>query len=316
MSSLIETRPLGRSGRFVSSVSIGTAALALPYGPPGASQRPPSTGDAIDLINAALDRGITLVDTAPGYPGAEEIVGRATRGRECVVATKLSAPDAGWQALSPAQVRSAAHASVEQSLERLGRDRIDILQIHNANRDLIERRELPAAMAALKEEGLATLLGATVYDEDDALAAVESDVFDTVQVAYSVLDRRAERAVLPSATAAGTAVFARSVLLRGVLSEGGRHLEGPFGPLREAADCFREEVGADWGDLPGAALAFVLSRPQLTSALVGPRDGSELERLLDGAERFLAIAATFDTVVRLPVDLIDPRTWPEARVDV
>jgi aryl-alcohol dehydrogenase-like predicted oxidoreductase len=257
---------------------------------------------------------VTLIDTAPAYGDAEPIVGEAVKGRECTIATKLAVPDGGWSALSHSETREAARASVERSLKLLGRERIDILQIHNADRELVRRGEVPAAVLELRDEGLAGLLGATVYGEADALAVLESDVFDTVQIAYSVLDRRPERAVLPRAASTGRAVFARSVMLRGVLSEGGRHLDGSFDPLRKAADRFRQEMGAQWEDLSAAALAFVLSRPGITSAVIGPRDRRELEVLLTGADRFKERAAAVDASYDLPEDLIDPRTWPEARV--
>jgi aryl-alcohol dehydrogenase-like predicted oxidoreductase len=136
-----------------------------------------------------------------------------------------------------------------------------------------------------------------------------------VQVAFSALDRRPERTVLPSAIAAGTTVVARSLLLRGVLSPAGRRLEGPFAALAAESDAVRVALGASWDELPGAAVAFVLSRPGIGCALLGPREESELIALLDGAERFKGAVAKLELPrPELPDWLLDPSRWPQEAV--
>jgi len=310
---MIEQRAVPGSNLAVSSIGLGTAALGTAYGPPETERPPPSPHAAIETIRAALDAGVTLIDTAPDYGEAESLVGEATDASACVVATKLPVPGSGWADLPEDEIRRFVRTSVETSLRRLRREEIDILQIHNADRGLVEKGTLTAAMREVRDEGLVSVLGATVYSEDDALAVVEDDAFGTVQIAYSALDRRAERAILPRAAETGTAVFARSVLLRGVLSEAGRSLGGRYQPLQTAADRVRRALGAEWADLSAAALAFVLVQPGITAAIVGLRDRSELDVLLDARARFTKRAAQAAAELdHLPDDLLDPRTWPHA----
>jgi 1-deoxyxylulose-5-phosphate synthase len=307
----MDERPLGRTGLAVSVVGLGTAALALPYGPPAAQRRPPARRDAVRVVAAALDRGITFLDTAPGYDGAEDIVGEALGGRECVVATKVSPPPSGWAGADATTLGRHVRGSVEASLARLRVPRIDVLQAHNATRESLADGPLAQALADVRNAGLVAATGATVYAVEEARAAIREDTFDVVQVPYSVLDRRFE-AVLDDAVATGTAVVARSVLLRGVLSEHAASLGNGFTPLRVAVEAFMKHAGATWADLPGAAVAAALAERRIASVLLGPRDERELVALLDAADSFATNAVP--PPYSLPDDLLDPRRWPQEAV--
>ncbi|HEV3320943.1 MAG TPA: aldo/keto reductase [Solirubrobacteraceae bacterium] len=294
------------------ALGIGTAALAVPYGAPDAVRPAPSRAGARRTLLAAVDRGVRFFDTAPAYGDAEALVGVAFGGREeCVIATKLAIPPAGWESLSPREVRDHVRASAEASLWALCRERLDLLQVHNATPALVCSGPVVEALAELRADGLVARLGVTVYGEAEALAAIEAPEIDFVQVPYSALDRRPERHVLPAAAAAGKAVVARSLLLRGVLSPAGRALEGPFAPLALAADRVRSALGATWAQLPGAAVAFAATRPGIVCALLGPRDECELAALLDGVEHFGAGAREVQLPApELPEALLDPSRWP------
>jgi|GEM_PF-462529 len=293
-------------------LGVGTAALAVRYGPPGIEHPAPDPAGAQRTLNTAWERGLRFFDTAPAYGDAEALLGRVLVGREqCTVATKLAIPPGGWEALSPAQIRAHVRASALSSLRALRRERIEVLQIHNAGAALIRRGAVVHALAELRQEELVLDLGATVYGEADALAAIADPNLDLVQIAYSALDRRPERRVLPAAAAAGKTVVARSLLLRGVLSTAGRALHGPFAALGDAIDTVRAAFGVSWDDLPGAAVAFVATRPGIATALLGPRDEAELNALLDRAARFHERAKGWQPpVLELPEWLLDPSRWP------
>jgi aryl-alcohol dehydrogenase-like predicted oxidoreductase len=299
-------------GKCFPALGIGTAALAVPYGAPDAVRPAPSRGGARRALLAAVERGVRFVDTAPAYGEAEALVG-ATLGAhaECMIATKLAHPPAGWEALSSREARAHVRASAEASLRALRRERLDLLQIHNARPTQVRSGPILEALTELRDDGLVASLGATVYVESAALATIAAPAFDVVQIPYSALDRRPERRVLPTAAAFGTTVVARSLLLHGVLTPAGNQLRGPFAPLAAAADGVRRALGVTWPQLPGAAVAFVAGRPGIACALLGPRDKRELVELLDGAERFCVAArrARLPTP-ELPETLLDPSRWP------
>jgi aryl-alcohol dehydrogenase-like predicted oxidoreductase len=303
---------LGRTGLAVTALGLGTAALGVPYGAPGRERPAPDEEIAAETVVAALAAGIRFLDTAPGYGGAERLVGRVAPAG-CVVATKLAPPEGGWSGVPDAKVPGIVRRGAEASLRALRRDRLDVLQVHNADPALLERGVVPAALAALRAEGLVTATGATTYGEEAALAAIGCGALDVVQVAHSALDRRCEVRVLPAAEAAGVAIVGRSVLLRGVLSPAGAMLRGPFAPLADAADHFRRRAGASWDGLPGAAVAFARSRPGVASTLLGPRDGAELTAMLAGAAALAGdprVAHAADALPALPPVLLDPSRWP------
>jgi aryl-alcohol dehydrogenase-like predicted oxidoreductase len=262
-------------------------------------------------LQIALARGVRFFDTAPAYGEAEALLGAAlAHAEDCTVATKLAIPPGGWETLSPSQTRAHVRASARASLTALRRERLDVLQIHNAEEELIRRGAVVQALAELRQEGLVLSLGATVYGEADALAACTDSELDLVQIAYSALDRRPERRVLPAAAAASKTVVARSLLLHGVLSPAGADLRGPFAALAAAVDATRQAFGVSWQELPGAAVAFVASRPGIAWALLGPRGEAELTSLLEQVERLQGRAASWQPAPsQLPAWLLDPSRW-------
>jgi aryl-alcohol dehydrogenase-like predicted oxidoreductase len=282
----------------IDRLGLGTAALGVAYGAPHAERAAPAQAEAAAAIEAALDAGIRLIDTAPAYGDVEALVGAVAGGSDCAIATKLP---------PGVTTRDEVRAAAEASLRALRRDAIDILQIHNATAALVEQGAVPAALAELRGEGLIHAAGATTYGEADALAVIACPELDVVQVAFSALDRRPAARVLG---APGTRVIARSALVRGVLSPRGEHLAGPFAPLHEAADAFRAAAGASWAELPGAAVAYCLAEPRIAATLLGPRDAVELRELLDGAGRFAGRALADGWQRELPAELLDPSRWP------
>jgi aryl-alcohol dehydrogenase-like predicted oxidoreductase len=297
----------------IAALGLGTAALSVRYGAPGAEREAPDIAEAVATIELALSNRLTLIDTAPAYGEAEAIVGAACEGANCVIATKLAIPPRGWDALLPSELEAHVRTSVEHSLKALRRSHIDLLQIHNADERVIADGRVPAILDELRSEGTILACGATVYGPANALAVLDCATFDAVQVPFSALDRRAERLLSPVAAQRGRALIGRSVLMRGVLSPAGRGLTGALAPLRDAAERFRVAFGASWEELPGAAVAFALARPGIACTLLGPRGPGELELLLEGAQRFAGRARELDGDWDAGLDpqLLDPSRWPE-----
>jgi aryl-alcohol dehydrogenase-like predicted oxidoreductase len=310
----LETRRAGAAGIELTAIGLGTAALAVPYGAPGGERGAPTRAGAVATLRAALDAGIGFVDTAPAYGDAESIVGDALGGRECTIATKLAIPPGGWESLGPAEVRPWVDESVRASLRALRADALDVLQIHNATPELLALPGLLEAMVAQRDAGAARALGATVYTPAEARAVIACEPLEVLQVPHNALDQRAEQELVGPARDAGTAIVGRSALLRGVLTSSGAALEGPFEPLREAADAFRRAAGATWEELPGAAVAWAASRPGMTATLLGPRDERELDELLNGLERNWEATSALGDGWRpaLRPELLDPSRWPSA----
>lgn len=291
-------RALGRTGLQVSAVSLGTVSLGLDYGieAPGQFGKP-DAADAIRLVRAAVDRGITLIDTAPAYGESEHLVGRAVgRDRRVIIATKVTPPN--------------IDASLESSRRALHRDVIDIVQIHNATRTMLGDTLMIEALLSAKRRGVVRFLGASVYGEDAAMATIQSGHFDLLQVAFNALDQRMTRTVLPAAEHIGIGVLARSAFLKGALTPKAQWLPRSLTPLREAAERARDVLASgSWDRLPSAAMRFCLSVPQIASVLIGARTLGELDAAI-AAERAGPLEPAFLTEApRLALndpELLDP----------
>jgi len=308
-------RPLGRTGLTVSALSLGTVSLGIDYGieAPGAFGRP-DEDTAVRVVKAALDRGITLIDTAPASGAAERIVGRATAGDpRAIVATKLAPYTGSYEASA---FRRAVDASVESSLRALDRDAIDVLQLPNATREMIDNDDVTRALVDVKKRGLVRFLGATIYDEAAALAIIETGEYDTLQVAVNVLDQRKLRAVMPAAEAAGIGVIVRSAFLKGALTPKAEWLPAALAPLRDAAGRARDTLaGGSWELLPHAALRFCLSAPHVATVLAGARTLVELEAALAAEAAGPLDAQTMSAARKLAIKddaLLNPSRWPIA----
>ena len=152
----MEVRRLGESDLAITAVGIGTAPIGSSPGTWWVNWGPQDERDAVRAIHAALDVGVNWIDTAPfyGWGRAEEIVGRAIHGRDGVlVFTKcgtLRRPDGSdYMDLRPGAIR----ADVEDSLRRLGVERLDLLQIHDRDPS-VPIEETWAAVLELIAEGI------------------------------------------------------------------------------------------------------------------------------------------------------------------
>jgi aryl-alcohol dehydrogenase-like predicted oxidoreductase len=269
-------RPLGRTGLTVSEIGFGCASW---WGKRAFSER-----QALGLVHAALDRGVTFFDTGASYSGgeAEPRLGRALRGRDAsrlVVATKAGTFAAGRGRIGRDFSPGAVRASVDRSLKNLGLDVLPLLQLHGpALNELTD--ELVGALVDLKTGGRVRALGLNSFDPAVIEAAIRRPELDVVMVDYNVL-RPEREPLIASAAAAGKGVLAGMPLAMG-------HTGLKVAKIRAPQDLWyaargllrhRDEVrkGRNFGflhRLPNmtgsqAALAHVLANPHVACAVVG-----------------------------------------------
>ncbi|MCP2032398.1 aryl-alcohol dehydrogenase-like predicted oxidoreductase [Okibacterium sp. HSC-33S16] len=302
----MEYRPLGRTGVSVSSLCLGT----MMFGPWGNEDRQ----DSIRIIHAALDAGITFVDTADVYSGgeSERIVGEALKGRrdDVVLATKFFMPMSD-NPNHRGGSRKWIMRAVEDSLQRLQTDYIDLYQVHRPSADT-DVEETLGALSDLVAQGKVRSIGSSSYSASQIVeaqwAARERHLqrFVTEQPPYSLLVRGIEEDVLPTARRHGMGILTYSPLAGGWLS--GRWRKDAAGsptssarpPARfdmsspanqrkldavEELALLAEDAGISLIEL---ALAFVIRHPAVTSAIIGPRTMEQLESQLSAADTVLS----------------------------
>lgn len=297
-------RRFGHTDLKVSRIALGTVALGLDYGTPGSSIRRPDFRAAEKLLNHALDCSVNLIDTARSYGESEEIIGRAIGHRRSafILASKVV----------PASDLAVTKQSVEQSLQALRADVIDIVQIHCKPDHREPDRVTTDALLDLQREGKIRYLGASVYGQECAQAAIDAGCFQAIQVAYSVLDRRPEEQVLTTAKENGVGVLARSVLLKGILTSRYRDLPSFLTPLRHCVENLIDASGFSAERLPELAYRYVLSDARLDCALSGAVDIHELEKTLEWAAAGPLPGDVVDQIRKLeipPEDLLNPANW-------
>jgi aryl-alcohol dehydrogenase-like predicted oxidoreductase len=310
----MQYRQLGRTGLRVSAVALGTVELGLDYGIPNGDHLRPSAAQAEALLHRALDLGVNLIDTAPAYGESEARIGTALASRraEYLIATKVTSPP---EDLRGQQLRTWVEASLGASLRALKTDHIDIIQIHSATLDTIQRGELIAILADLRHAGYVRVIGATTYGEEAARAALADGRYECLQVAYSPLDRRLEPRALPALHAHGVGVIARSVLLKGALTHRVTQLPDTLAELRDAVQRLTMVAAAADLSLPALAYRYVLAHPAVACALVGTSNAAELEEACAQMAGDALTPAALDAIRAVWLDddqLLNPGRWPIA----
>jgi len=281
----MERRGLGPSDMEISRVGVGTAPIGSRPGEWWVNWGPQDDGDSVRAIHAAVDGGVNWVDTAPfyGWGHAEEVVGRALAGRDHVlVFTKCGTlrRDDGddYMDLSPESIRRGC----EQSLRRLRRERIDLLQFHDPDRT-VPVEESWGSLQELVAEGKVRYGGLSNHPPELVERALSVGPVAALQFEYSALARAHEEHLLPYALDRGLGVIVWSPLASGFLTDGFAidalaeddfRRTHPFSELDTVS--VRDELRVrGGGSVVRGALDFALSPPAVTGAIVGMRNERE-----------------------------------------
>ncbi|VVJ16251.1 Putative oxidoreductase [Amycolatopsis camponoti] len=319
----MQYRTLGRTGVQVSSLALG----AMNFGAIGRTTQDEATA----IVDAALDGGINLVDTADMYSQGESevMVGKAIKNRrdDLVLATKAAMP-MGDERNHRGTSRRWIFKALEDSLRRLDVDHVDLYQMHRWDPATSDEEAL-SALTDLQRAGKIRYFGSSTFPAYRIVqaqwAARENHLsrYVTEQPSYSILQRGIETHVLPVTQEYGLGVLAWSPLASGWLSGAARagqeiktnragvlpqrfDLTDPANQAR--LDAVEKLVKiADQADLSliQLSLAFVTAHPGVTSALIGPRTLGHLESQLAAADTVLAadVLDEIDAVVAPGVDL-------------
>ncbi|RLP94581.1 aldo/keto reductase [Micromonospora sp. CV4] len=319
----MQYRTLGRTGVQVSSLALG----AMNFGRIGQTTQDEATA----IVDAALEAGINLVDTADmyGQGESEEMVGRAIAGRrdDIVLATKAGMP-MGDERNQQGSSRRWLVTELDNSLRRLGVDHVDLYQIHRWDPRTSDEETL-SALTDLQRAGKLRYFGSSTFPAYRIVqaewAARENHLsrYVTEQPGYSILQRGTETHVLPVTEQYGLGVLAWSPLASGWLS--GAIREGheittnrsAFMPQRfdttiptnraklDAVEQLAKVADAAGLTMIQLALGFVTAHPAVTSAIIGPRTMDHLHSQLAAADTVLTadVLDAIDAIVPPGVDL-------------
>ena len=201
---------LGSNGPDISVIGFGAwEAGGMAWG------RNPPDEQTIDAMQVGIEGGINWIDTAEVYGAghSEKLVGKAIEGYDDVLVFTKVAPRPAGTGFEPANVRKAA----ESSLERLGRDRIDLFQLHRPDR-AIPVEETWEAMASLVEDGLVRWIGVSNFDRALLERCERVHHVDSLQPHFSLLAQEGRGDLFPFCKANGTGILAYGPLGYGLLT--------------------------------------------------------------------------------------------------
>ena len=263
---------LGRTGIEVSEISFGTVSLGVPYGIGIDSKEDMiSEKDAVWLLRSALDEGINFFDTARGYGCSERRIGNAFKDRreEVVISTKCGhLYDNNKQMFSESKLMEVIENSLKESLLALQTDYIDVYMIHGASLEMLSNKIIAEVFSEYKRKGLARAIGVTTYSVAETKKAIESGIWDVIQLAYNLIDQRQGK-LFSLAEQNGVGIVVRSVLLKGILTDRGRNLHPELKSVQKHREVYNELLGKDVPSLPDLATKFVLSQREVSSVLIG-----------------------------------------------
>ncbi|MCA9251551.1 MAG: aldo/keto reductase [Phycisphaerales bacterium] len=220
---------LGERGPMVSRMGFGAWAIGgMNWGP---------TDDDVSLaaLNAALDAGVTFIDTADvyGFGHSEKLIEQVVRERkpkDLVIATKAGndfynagdSDDAGYGPIRQTYDKDYIVYAAEQSLKRLNVEALDILQLHSGDIEQLERDDPWEALELLKKQGKIKHAGWSIQSFQETTQAhildAHHELIDIIQVRYNLLEREAEKVLFPKALEYGTGVIVRIPILFGLLT--------------------------------------------------------------------------------------------------
>jgi aryl-alcohol dehydrogenase-like predicted oxidoreductase len=296
-------RRLGQTGLYVSEICLGAMTFAGESGSMWGAIGSVDQAGADAMIGRALASGVNFIDTADVYSGgnSERMVGAALRNlgvkrSDVVIATKVYG-EMGRGPNDRGASRGHIMDGVKASLERLGLDYIDLYQIHG-NDSITPVEETLRALDDLVGEGLVRYVGCSNWAAWKMMKAHGiADArgyarFETVQAYYSIAGRYLEREIVPMMQDQQMGLMVWSPLAGGLLSgkfgpgsngpEGARRVHFDFPPVNRdrawaCVDAMRPIAEARGVSVARIALAYVLSKPWVSTVIVGAKTAEQLD---------------------------------------
>ncbi|MCL0099745.1 aldo/keto reductase [Dehalococcoidia bacterium] len=293
----MQMTPLGKTGLTVSRLGAGLARI-------GYELKLTDIKEAGQVLNAALDDGINFLDTAACYDISEELVGHtvAHRRDEYILATKCGHVTNGasgkpWSA-------QTIQDSIDRSLERMRTDHLDLVQLHSCDGDILKRGEAVEALLEAKRAGKTRFVGYS-GDNEPALWAVESGIFDTLQTSFNVVDQQARIKLFGPAQSKGMGIIIKRPVANGAWGV-------KRSPYEYADEYFsRAQVVDGMGpvlqgpdDRMLAAMGFVLAHREVDTAIVGTRNPSHMRGNVNLVESKLPVSAEFVKELHRRFDMV------------
>ena len=294
----MNSRTFGKTNVKISDIGFGAWAIGGGWGPQ-------ADDESVNALNAAIDLGVTFIDTAAGYGDgrSEKIIAKVLDERKLrdkiFVATKTPpqsngpwppSPYCRWQdRFSEKYLRE----NVEERLTNLKSDHLDLLQLHTWTRAWNDDPQPLLILKKLQKEGKTRFIGVSTPEQDQncVIQLMRDGMIDAVQVIYNIFDQEPAAQLLPAAKKANVGIIVRVAFdegsLTGKFNSQTKFAEGDFrnnyfaGDRLERSirrvDDVRKDLDGSGYTLPQAALRFALDHPAVSTVIPGIRNVSQAQ---------------------------------------
>jgi aryl-alcohol dehydrogenase-like predicted oxidoreductase len=297
----------------ISKITLGTVQLGIPYGVANTDGQPtPEYGH--QLLQYAWSHGIRSLDTARIYGNAEEVIGSCKNAGAFTLISKFKLSNAALADKTLA-IKEASE-SVKTSCKFLGVNRIPIVLFHKDKEQPIDKamQVLPVVFERLKNEGLISEGGISVYTPNELLDIPDWNNINSVQVPMNVFDTRLlHNGILQTLTENGVKIFIRSVFLQGLIAIGETGLPEHLSfskPFLHKLKLIANQANRELKEL---AFVFVRDTPGISSIVIG---AETIEQLRENIQLLTAppLPENIHTEIKqcfknVPEQLITPALW-------
>lgn len=308
-------RALGKTGISVSEIAFGGVEIGMPYGIGVDSDKNMiSQSEAIKLLHAALENGISFYDTARLYGTSELIIGEAFKEKrnKVILSTKCRhIRNEDGRIPDYENLKNIIISSLQESLEFLQTDYVDVFMLHYGDEEILDNTDIGEIFTDLKTAGIIRASGVSVYTPGETKKAINAGCWDVIQLPFNLMDQR-QSSLFSLAKEKGIGIVVRSVLLKGLLSDRGKILHPALKSVEEHLSKYNRLFSSSLNDLPTAATKFALSFKEVSSVLVGIDKMEYLHKSLHAADGTYFDEATLQTSKRLAYpepDFLNLHDW-------
>lgn len=254
----------------ISNMTLGTVQLGMNYGIANDAGKPDEE-KSFAILRTALEGGVTALDTARAYGDSELVIGRFLKqwqGEVPAIITKVPI----LKGDSPKELEKFVTDSVEQSLERLGINKLEAVLLHGAKDPIIHGKACADAMKLLLDHGYTDKVGVSVYTAEDVEGMLPYDIFSVTQVPMSIFDQQLiAGGSIAKLQQRDYTVFVRSVFLQGLFFLDPEKVDDPIlvehaVPKIRLLNSIAKELGMSVAQL---AIAFMRDCAGVTSLVLG-----------------------------------------------
>ena len=267
--------------------------------------------EKLSLLQAAVEGGISYIDTAAAYAESEDLLGKLMdllSAHQVRLCTKISG-DARCTV-------KIMRRKLDASLQRLHCGGVDTVLLHSAKQGELMDPSIGELFESAKRDHRVCFTGASTYGVKDARIALALPWSDVLQTEYSILNQSVVRTILMSVRE-DQEIVVRSVLCKGLLTGRRRNASGLIDELGPVIDKL-EVIAAGWGySLPELAIRFALDTPRVNVVLVGVSNKDELDIALGAKDREPLTQEQMDILAKFDcseMDCVHPERWENLSV--